>query len=143
MDPHYSDQSKLRPLGGPCWEREYGWSKDKVSECHSPVGDLVVLGGLLGSTAPLLGRAGQKESLWGDPLLCPAPGGQYQPPRPWRQLSVPQEPWNQVSPLLPSLPQPQKFIIKSGKKSKLFIYTLVCTLEFLKESASESLLLFG
>lgn len=46
-------------------------------------------------------------------------------------------------PLPPSLPQPQKLTIKSGKKSKLFIYTLVCTLEFLKEPASESLLLFG
>lgn len=36
-------------------------------------------------------------------------------------------------------PQPQKCTITSGKKSKLFIYTLVCTLEFPKEPALESL----
>lgn len=60
-----------------------------------------------------------------------------------KKLVCAQEPWNQVSPLPPSLRQPQKLTIKSGRKSKLFIYTLVCTLEFLKETASESLLLFG
>lgn len=40
-------------------------------------------------------------------------------------------------------PPPQKLTTKSGKKSKVFIYTLVCTLEFPKKPASESPLLFG
>lgn len=39
-----------------------------------------------------------------------------------------------TSSTLPS--PPQKLTIKSGKESKPFIYTLVCTFEFPKEPAS-------
>lgn len=54
----------------------------------------------------------------------------------------PQEFRDQASLLPPSLPQ-QRDTIKSGKKSKVFIYILVCTQEFPREPASAGLLLFG
>lgn len=99
--------------------------------------------GLLGAT-PLRGTAGQNGG------LCPVLEDGASPPwyAGWGLLFLkdtvcPLEPQNQTSRLPPSLPQPQKLTVKSGKKSKLFIYTLVCTLEFLKEPASDSLLLFG
>lgn len=107
---------------------------------------MLVLPGPLGSPSPPLGTVGQNEGLRGDPLLLEdstSHPGMLGGACSSLEAGLCQEPWNQVSPLPPSLRQPQKLTIKSGRKSKLFIYTFVCTLEFLKETASESLLLFG
>jgi len=72
----------------------------------------------------------------------PCPGDCYlvRPALPMR--GWPQKFQDQASPLSPSLPQ-HRDTIKSGKKSKVFIYILVCTREFPREPASASLLLFG
>ena len=79
----------------------------------------------MGSASPLQGTAGSQEGLQGEPLpwrLLPGSLGEARSPmRDW-----PQEFRDQASHLPPSLPQ-QRDTIKSGKKSKVFIYILVCT----------------
>ena len=84
----------------------------------------------MGSASPLQGTAGSQEGLQGEPLpwrLLPGSLGEARSPmRDWPQEFRDQASLLPASLLPPSLPQ-QRDTIKSGKKSKVFIYILVCT----------------
>lgn len=110
---------------------------------------IVVLHELPGSTLPLPVTAGENDGLSCDSLPLEdrwtAPVTRVCLVRPGLLKGGGLSPGALEPGLISStLPRPpQKLTIKSGKESKTFIYTLVCTLEFSKEPASECLLLFG
>lgn len=138
------DSGEAETLGGPGWERECGCSEDKLFKLGPGVG-LVVLEELWDPYASP-GPAGYSKSRQGDPQPLRVSTSRLAHgvrPALCREMVYLQEPGDQPPAfLLP--PPPQKLTTKSGKKSKLFIYTSVCTL--VPEGARlrlESLLLLG